>query len=413
MKNYKFQVKRHSSFALVILILLLIILIQGCAQQIPPPCNGSRYPCFLTKKGGIPADPTETHNYYATIDPTNSKDTFDKWKAANLFPTDEVSAIYYNAGELNLGRTVHCRVVNQDIPNKACYITNYGPENPSDDVTSWFLNPKPGHALELAISDAGSSIPQHEFTTLAMEYSPPSAQITPENLVRFYVFDTLGDRVETGAQLDSEGIKGIPQICLVCHSGTYYTESHSISDASFLPFVLQFFAYSNAPGYGRARQEENFRKLNLIVMSTHRVPNAPISNLIFNLYSGHVYDEGAKQIDNYVPSNDWSTNQNTKNLYLSFVAPYCRSCHIAISADTSLQFTTYNDFIAIHNNASRIRSDVCGNYLMPQAEIPFNQIWRLGLPQTFLDHNSAFPAPPPIPDPTNPAQARCISTLKK
>ncbi len=57
--------------------------------------------------------------------------TLAGWKTANGFGgADEVRGVYYNEGELGLGRDVHCRQVN---PVKvACYVTNYGASIPAD-----------------------------------------------------------------------------------------------------------------------------------------------------------------------------------------------------------------------------------------------------------------------------------------
>ena len=65
-------------------------------------------------------------NYYASLQASNISvpATFSGWLQAYGFNNgDDAHAIYYNAGDLGLGRDMHCRRNGADI---ACYVVNHG-----------------------------------------------------------------------------------------------------------------------------------------------------------------------------------------------------------------------------------------------------------------------------------------------
>ncbi len=100
------------------------------------------------------------------------KDTFDSFKTRNGFApgvAGDVQAIYFNEGDLRLGREMHCR---QNGPRVACYVSNYG-EPPFVAGTA---NPKwPDAQDALTRTIAGASGSGQPFATVAMEYSPTPA----------------------------------------------------------------------------------------------------------------------------------------------------------------------------------------------------------------------------------------------
>ncbi len=394
----------------IVIVVLLgsVLFLTGCPGTPPPPpltptptpvppavkpCNGNPNirPCFLTRKGI--GSHQESIDYYNTIDPTGAKTTFAQWLALNGFGPDgrgDVRAVYYNDHDLNLGRDMNCRMASS--VKIACYVTNYGP-----DVThaeSWFLQPDANQALADVTAAFNKVTGNPPFATVAMEWSlylPPN----PPNFnypVSFYVFNANGNR-QTEAILDSEGPKQIPQICLPCHGGSYDSSTHSVTGASFLPFDVFHFAYSADPRLGLAAQQENFRVLNAIVRATYPNPtnsHNPIVQLIDTWYPSGVNAQGSVPIDKEPPG--WSSNPVA---YLNFVAPYCRSCHIAQSA--TYDFTTLQLF---RDAAILIRGDVCRGHSMPHAEVPFNRIWGPsnpipGLAVLVLDDPNVLPTPIP------------------
>ena len=83
----------------------------------------------------------------------------------------------------------------------ACYVSNYGP---------WF------HGSVRRRAPLSASLwrrPELIAATVAMEYVPGAP-----DPVRFFVFDDNGYR-STLRQLDSEGPKPVPGVCLACHGG--------------------------------------------------------------------------------------------------------------------------------------------------------------------------------------------------
>src|SRR5204862_4439341 len=118
----------------------------------------------------------------------------------------DTSAIYYNAGDLGFGREMHCRQSADANPDVACYVTNYG--LPAGDPV-------------LALSQAIAHDPP--VATVGMDYSAPPGG--GAKVVKFYVWNAAGN-LQNQAALDSEGFKSVPQICLVCHGGTYSESTH-------------------------------------------------------------------------------------------------------------------------------------------------------------------------------------------
>src|SRR5262249_22445110 len=71
--------------------------------------------------------------------------------------------------------------------------------------------------------------------------------------VRFYVYAPSASNpneedLALAAALDREGFKSVPQMCMACHGGDYDTQTHEAQGASFLPFDVFSFLYSQKPG---------------------------------------------------------------------------------------------------------------------------------------------------------------------
>lgn len=400
------------------------------------PCNGTT-PCYLTRKGVL--DRAEAAQYYATIDPGRTKSTLDDWKRLNGFTGagggGEVRAIYYQAGDLDIGRDMNCRQqlspteaqhsacldalaacttcrtacrdeLDQcladarsgpqrgacatakracdracptclrcpppSVASAACYVTNFGPI-PGDPPNAAFPNghPDPVRALADAVANA-QGVPKPAFATVAMEYVAPG---TAPNSVKFYAYGQAGQQI-LDAKLDSEGPKFLPTMCMACHGGTYNTANNSVTGASFLPFDLQSFEFSQVADFTQDRQEEAFRRLNQLVksMRSNHVNSAdPIGRLIDLWYPNGVGNANSRFTNDRYPP-EWGAQQPA---YLGLVAKYCRGCHIA-NTSTSLDFHDHDDFIA---NSLSILTDVCRDdipgtgHSMPHAEVPFKKMW--------------------------------------
>ncbi len=351
-------------------------------QQFPTPgavwlsrtCPSTMNSCLQSA-----ANDTEVEAYYAAIGARPTKDTLDKWKNLNGFDAGgDVKAIYFNNADLAIGREMHCK---QNNANIACYVTNYGPP----PFANGAQNPGwPNSTQALADAVAGNN----PFATVAMEFSP-------NNSVLFYVYDGKGALTDDAA-LDGQGPKSVPEMCMSCHGGAYDTGTHLPSGSSFLPFDLSKFLYSSQNGYTKPNQEEVFRQLNALVLSTN--PNQgnsdnPIGTLINGWYHGNVNTPGTTADESFVPqgwihpTGNGTENQDANNLYVGMVKNSCLTCHMA--APQGLDWITYGQF-KNYVTINTIQTDVCQNHEMPHAEIPYlylqNNVLVLAAFQDYLNY---------------------------
>jgi hypothetical protein len=196
-----------------------------------------------------------------------------------------------------------------------------------------------------------------------------SVTITVERpIINFYVYDAKGDLVTNKITLDAEPeAKFAPHICLPCHGGVYDTTKNVVIGASFLPFDLDSFQYSETPAWTRSNQEEAFRIFNALVRATNpnpQNPHNPIVTLIDSWYPGGVNSVGSAWSES-TPVG-WSTHSI---LYHKFVAPLCRTCHMAQRKD--VDWTSYDQFEAAKIGLQR---ELCTNHTMPHAQVPFEKL---------------------------------------
>jgi hypothetical protein len=215
-----------------------------------------------------------------------------------------------------------------------------------------------------------------------MEYSHAA---TPGSGVKFYVyFHATGDSLAPQAVLDSEGPKNVPHLCIQCHGGDYQNATHTITNASFLPFDVQFFAFNPAVGVTQSGQEEQFRQLNSLIASTNPnsadATNNPIGNLINGFYPCGVNAVGCTFNNSYVPPPPNPGWAGHTNLYEKIPKVYCRTCHVA--DNNGIDWTQYTMFSNNFGSAppgykDSIKPAACtaGAHYMPHAEVPFKKFW--------------------------------------
>jgi mono/diheme cytochrome c family protein len=323
---------------------------------------------------------TESQNYYNQIDPPDptthqrSRDTLAKWKLANNYTlAADVNAIYYNTGDLGVGRDMHCwKTQPSSNPDAAaCYVTNYGPAFGDAPVSV-------GTALTQVIERSPAKV----AATVAMEYVPGA-----RDEVRFFVFNTIGD-LDAAVQLDNEGRKPVPGNCLACHGGKYNLAEHMVggddpkSRANFLPFDPCAFTFSTQHPYTLSDQEETYRRLNQIVRDTRPESRdgAGIKALIDGMYghAGGSVDTPQQTIDQRFVPTAWQ-NAGLSQLYLDVVKPYCRTCHTSrvVRPDTldptnNPSFTLLND-----GGLNNVCSDTVPSerHFMPHAERTAQRFW--------------------------------------
>jgi len=303
------------------------------------------------------------------------KQTFYAWASANGFDEGgDVTAYYYNEQDSRLAREMHCK---QNGMNLACYVHNYG---------------QPGDSAEDAFAEMHAG---NIFATVAMEriYLGDGKYD-----VQFYVYIWFDSEPPDNAlltpvaELDSEGNKSVPGVCMACHGGVVNPETKKVENASFLPFDVYSFKYDTAPGRTLAEQQEAFRQLNFMVLSPGN-RSVAIQNLINGMYQDMVDVPGTIPIDDFVPlpgtsglATGW---QAYPEMYERVVRPYCRGCHIAMSID----FLDYEEFVVYHDD---IETAVCASRAMPHAEVPYEKFWQdfgakltLGIPNP--DVNPPWP----------------------
>ena len=236
---------------------------------------------FIDQRNIAPFDGTNANAdaYYAAIDPLGEKTTLSDWKAANGFDADGANAVaaYFNEADLGFGREMYMR---HDAQHIAYYVTNYRTAN------------------EAATGDPIA------IATVAMEFSPHPIN-GGDPYVKFYTFNgnhpdpneradpTKGIEVRLqGIDLDGRGAKPQPGMCMTCHGGVpkdSYPGEGRIG-ARFIPFDVDSFTYSTLPGFSRAEQEAEMKKLNggvLGSLPSSRVisytgPPEPIPDATFN-----------------------------------------------------------------------------------------------------------------------------------
>jgi hypothetical protein len=335
--------------------------------------------------GGTITDNSANYRAATNANPGGTRETLNKWKAANGFHTNgtlasgEASAIYFNNGDLKFGRDMHCRVTNNTPGAIACYVSNFGTVGTDD--------------APLALSQAeayeasGQSAPQ-PAATVTMEYDPTAGG----NAVQFWAYKGNGTYLAQPA-LDSQGPKPIPDICLACHQGTYSgTAGAKVSGGVFLPFDLDsFLDDTGAPFPDSAKVtpavQQQFHLLNNMITGTNPPPG--VTQLVQQLWYASAtptvpftFNQGAAQLSGQ-PFIHQPGNIHHEPLYDSVVRIVCRTCHVALPGKE------WNSFDQMTGAASFIHSLTCAPTLkMPHAEVPWRRFWLQSLSATLASELS-------------------------
>jgi hypothetical protein len=289
-------------------------------------------------------------------------------------PPSELRAVYFNNGDLQLGRDMHCLqppYIRDLSVQFACYVSNFSNTGQAGD------NPDPQLSIGLVSQE------HTEFATVAMTYSGGS-----NPLIKFFVFDQNGV-AQAEAKLDNDGAKAVPGICIACHGGSYDANAHLAVQTNFLPFDTSSFLYGDL---NEEDQRETFRKMNNIVKQTAQV--STISALIDGWYARQALGRtcgvdviGCGPDNSFIPTGSscpasaapqfptcgWATasaqGSDPKKFYLDVAKVYCRSCHVARPGNFNIQ--NFTDF---STPDSEVSSAVC-HKRMPDAQTPFDRFW--------------------------------------
>ncbi|HEX2585739.1 MAG TPA: hypothetical protein VHL14_11430, partial [Steroidobacteraceae bacterium] len=290
--------------------------------------------------------------YFAAIDPTNAKDTMDKWLVANGFdPTvdgwkADAHAIYTNNFDLGFGRNMYMKY-------GAC----------DNGYAGLPLEQRIGHcdvaAIVVNYVDIEAAAKKlNPVVGVAMEYSA-----SPGTGARYTKFYTFAPDTRTGVfkrvlsvNLDRRGEEYMPQACVVCHGGTpgnatTYATSADIG-AGFLSWDLESFLFPETdPGFGikpanddirkqysRSTQSAELKKLNEGAYLTFADPSAipgrfALARELVEKWYGGLGMPNATYDDSTVPAG-WQPGGANNNpadsdkVYKEIFARHCRACHI-------------------------------------------------------------------------------------
>ncbi len=322
--------------------------------------------------------------------------SLDEWKQTFGFPLwdraggeplaryrERVRAVvYYNKHELGLGRELACATFADGVDEGgraltgiACYVTNYGAA--FDDRHN-----------ALAAAVAGVS-PKN---TVCITYRP---SFEPGYQVQFYVYAADGKRLEW-AELDGQGPRPVPHICMSCHGGAYDESRHLAKYARFLPVDPNLLVFADPVSVDRALtragQEENMRIVNVMSLSTPLTGAQTVA--LRGLYGGNIEVPGTVARGDFVPP-EWAGSPRDRSMFTEVVKPFCGTCHFADErALDGAPLPTYGALTSARAMAGSgwLVASVCGTFAMPNARPTLHHFWgATGQPVSVDDRSYAAP----------------------
>ncbi len=346
--------------------------------------------------------------YYAAIDPTNSKDTYAKWKAANGFGSGtgtEITVVVGDSRDLGYGR----------------YIT--GRKNADGtmafSVRNYLVPAAAGYGYSSVNLDAAVAQDNRWYIGASnIEFSPgpgcvtalPNAVANCTYFAKFYFFAPDGSRA-TAVNLDGRGAKAMPSPCITCHGGRgdpltptglfpLVQNSASLTrgdvQGHMHPLEADSFQYSTQVGFRRVDQEALIKTLNTWVLQSYPLPVGTVTPTAFAEDAGRrvasanewqgtaaasVIKDGyggnglpnATYVD-AIPTAWSSVGQSS--LYQNTVVPSCRVCHIlrgvGATTGTDIDLISYAKF---KGYADQIKFHTIDRGNMPLAKIHYEKFW--------------------------------------
>jgi len=333
--------------------------------------------------------------YYAALDPANAKDTLTKWKAANQFDSGtgtQVTVVFGDQRDLGYGRRMTAR---QNADGSLAFVVENYLVRTGVDYAYSSLN------LDAAIVRDS----RHFIGVNAIEFS--AGPNGGAKFAKWFNFSSTTGQRQTFVDLDNRGDKSMPGPCISCHGGRgdaltaadaaggrkFNMVQNALSgqrgdvEGHLHPFEPDVFGFSGTAGFTRADQEAAIKTINRMILCSYPLPAPSTSpedacrrvatesewqgtaaSLIKDAYGGNGLPNATFK-DDHVPAGWLTAGQST--LYLSVVAPACRTCHImrGNAGNSDLDFTTYAKFAGY---ADRIKYHVLDRGNMPLAKIVYD-----------------------------------------
>jgi hypothetical protein len=338
-----------------------------------------------------------TQNYYDQIDPRNKRETLAEFKTVNGFDIlPDIRASFANGGDLGFGRDMHCKQQlspsgdgKQDF---ACYVTNYGRiDTPDQDDANGAFDATDPPVATVAM----------EFSAVESPLANPTEFDDLERVVKFYVYNSAGNALLNSADLDLHGARPIPQLCMVCHNGTYpsgpttgaptfNTRDDTKLGSRFLPFDLHYYVFpASEPGIPRdnkAAQQNDIHDLNTLVRLTQTQEPGSISAtpVITEAIDGMYTPPPALPTqDEDFSITGWNSQPIQTGQYKEVVSRTCRTCHVAnifgTNAPGSLPLT-FDQGSQLINVLGKAQARICTEHTMPHAQVTNDIFWTSSNP---------------------------------
>ena len=336
--------------------------------------------------------------YYREIDPLNERDTATKYKAKNGFDSgtgEQVMVIFGDVRDLGTGRRMTVRR-NTD-GTIAFFVENYAVKLAADYAFNTAN-------LDAAIVRDTRWLPYSN----GIEFSPgPNGGAS---FPKFYNFNGSTGERQLEVSIDGRGVKAMPGICISCHGGrgdplsppdatgrrrfpvvaNGASQARGDVQAHLHPLEADALAFSNTPGFTRAEQEANIKKINTWILCSYpktaadtapedacrREANASewqgtAAAMLKAAYGGNGLPNATFN-DTYVPESWERAGQST--LYRSVVATSCRACHVmrGVVGNSDLDFTSYEKFVGL---SDRIKAHIIDRGNMPLVKLIYDRFW--------------------------------------
>lgn len=322
--------------------------------------DDDRFLQFLATESPRHVETAETAAaYYRAIDPSNSKDTLDKFNEATGLDNPDANALYINGLDLGFTRNMSC-VENKINDQVACTVENYN---------------------NIADGEAGENL----IATVAMENTVAPGQ-DPNNpnakkCTTFYIFDGNGNRLDA-LDLDGRGPRFLPGLCNTCHGGAPKSLVNGVypdngcTETQFIPWDLDGFLFEDETGQvSRADQEDDFKVLNETILGTN--PPAAVVEKIHGWYGGP--NMPANNFNGDFTPDGWLASTEgvpfiAQRVYEEVVKPYCSACHAQQGKElqNDISFSSWAEFEGYRD---RIAQMVYDEATMPMALLTWEQFW--------------------------------------